>query len=469
MINDVYSPDLVVSNFVVASSVNTEDALSVSLETLNQGDGTAGSYSNTRVYLSQDGVVDGGDRLLRTCWTPDLPSGGSYACTFTWTVPWDQTPGTYYVIAVSDATGLVSESDEGNNLALGTVVIGDPHAPTTTASLSCTAGQAGWCVSDAQVTLSADDGQCGSGVVSTEYNLDGAGWTTYGGTIAVGAEAVHTLTFRSTDAAGNVEAGQTLTVKIDKTAPVITISSPMEGAQYANGASVLAEWTADDAVSGIATAVGTLDSGQPLDTITVGPAVFTVTATDMAGNSASLETTYSVLEPITIPGGPLPGGKAGEAYDATVTPSGGTGLYDYAIVSGALPDGLFLSGNQSPSVSITGTPTTAGTFSFTLEVSDAAGSAAAAAFTIVVDPALQNTIVITKAEYNRKKKDFKVEATSDYGPDAALELEGFGPMTWKADKARWEFKRKPMDEHDVPVTVTVTGPEGSAAKKVKIK
>ena len=81
----------------------------------------------------------------------------------------------------------------------------------------------------------------------------------------------------------------------------------------------------------------------------------------------------------------------------------------------------------------------------------------------------ENTIFIKKAEYSEEKKELKVEALSDYGSSAALSVEGFGPMTWKADKDRWELKIKPVDRHDVPGDIVVSGPEGSAVKHVKIK
>jgi len=62
----------------------------------------------------------------------------------------------------------------------------------------------------------------------------------------------------------------------------------------------------------------------------------------------------------------VPGGTAGEAYTATLGASGGTGEYTWSVISGALPDGLSLS---SAGV-ISGTPTAAGTFAFTVKVSD---------------------------------------------------------------------------------------------------
>ena len=61
-----------------------------------------------------------------------------------------------------------------------------------------------------------------------------------------------------------------------------------------------------------------------------------------------------------------PDGVVGEAYSATFEATGGNGSYTWSISSGSLPDGLSL----SPAGEISGTPTTEGIFSFTVEVTD---------------------------------------------------------------------------------------------------
>lgn len=63
------------------------------------------------------------------------------------------------------------------------------------------------------------------------------------------------------------------------------------------------------------------------------------------------------------------GGTVGEAYSYTYTATGGTAPYTYAVVSGTLPPGLTLS---SAGV-LSGTLTTAGSFSFGVQVTDALG------------------------------------------------------------------------------------------------
>ena len=71
-------------------------------------------------------------------------------------------------------------------------------------------------------------------------------------------------------------------------------------------------------------------------------------------------------QPLAITTASLPDGAVGLAYSATLTASGGIPTYSWSIPNG-LPAGLTLSNGG-----ITGTPTTLGSYSFTVNVSDAA-------------------------------------------------------------------------------------------------
>ena len=100
----------------------------------------------------------------------------------------------------------------------------DQTAPTTTATAAPAApnGLAGWYTSDVNVTLAGNDGTNGSGIDKIEYKLDGGAFAAYSAPVAITAPGTHTLEFRSTDKAGNVEATKSLTVKVDKAAPETT-------------------------------------------------------------------------------------------------------------------------------------------------------------------------------------------------------------------------------------------------------
>lgn len=83
---------------------------------------------------------------------------------------------------------------------------------------------------------------------------------------------------------------------------------------------------------------------------------------------------------ITLSPSTLPNGIVGTAYSQTVTASGGVSPYTYTISSGALPNGLTIG---SGSGTISGTPTVAGTFNFTVQAADSNSATGTRAYTIV--------------------------------------------------------------------------------------
>jgi hypothetical protein len=113
-------------------------------------------------------------------------------------------------------------------------------------------------------------------------------------------------------------------------------------------------------------------SGTPT---AVGTFIFTITATD--ANGCFIIQPYTIViaapppcPPITLSPPPLPAGvRLTPGYSATVAViSGGTAPYSYDISSGALPGGLL---GNTVTGAITGTPTTAGLFNFTITAWDA--------------------------------------------------------------------------------------------------
>jgi hypothetical protein len=74
--------------------------------------------------------------------------------------------------------------------------------------------------------------------------------------------------------------------------------------------------------------------------------------------------------PLVITTQSLPAATVGVPYSATLTATGGIPPYTWTVISGSLPPGLSLS---SAGV-ISGTPTTAGTYNFTVQVIDPLGN-----------------------------------------------------------------------------------------------
>lgn len=77
----------------------------------------------------------------------------------------------------------------------------------------------------------------------------------------------------------------------------------------------------------------------------------------------------------------LPSGAVGVSYSQTLSATGGAPPYSWAVTGGSLPPGLVL---NSSTGQINGTPTIAGPFSFTVQVTDSSQSTALQTFTLTV-------------------------------------------------------------------------------------
>ncbi len=104
--------------------------------------------------------------------------------------------------------------------ASGPILRYDASAPTTTAQAQGQAGQNGWWLSPVSVTLTATDSA--SGVASLHYRVDGGAWQTTNkatATVAISQPDKHVVEYYAEDVAGNFEAVQQYTVRLDFTAP----------------------------------------------------------------------------------------------------------------------------------------------------------------------------------------------------------------------------------------------------------
>ncbi|MBD9402135.1 autotransporter domain-containing protein [Comamonas sp. CMM02] len=94
---------------------------------------------------------------------------------------------------------------------------------------------------------------------------------------------------------------------------------------------------------------------------------FTVRATDAVSTVGSHAYTITVSAPtINITTTTISAITAGIAYSQAINASGGTAPYTYDITEGSLPTGLSLAANGT----LSGTPTTAGSYSFTVTATD---------------------------------------------------------------------------------------------------
>jgi len=111
--------------------------------------------------------------------------------------------------------------------------------------------------------------------------------------VTISTEGETTFSYYAEDNAGNVETTHNLTVRIDKTAPTISVTSPT-GGNYLLNQAVTVGFDCTDGVSGVDSCNGTTSNGGALDTGSIGTKTFTVNTSDIAGNTSSSTVNYTV-------------------------------------------------------------------------------------------------------------------------------------------------------------------------------
>ncbi|MBD7923830.1 putative Ig domain-containing protein [Xanthomonas bonasiae] len=224
----------------------------------------------------------------------------------------------------------------------------------------------------AGLTLSAAGVLSGTPTASGSFNFtatatDSGGSPTSGNRAYALVVASPTLTLPATTLAGGT-AGQAYTAAINPaTGGIAPYTYTLSAGALPAGVTVN---SATGALSGTPTVAGNFN--------------FSLTATDSTtGSAGQASQSYSlnIVSPtLTIAPPTLPAGAIGTAYSQTLSASGGTAPYSYAISAGALPGGLTLTTGGV----LSGTPTVAGSFAFTVSVTDAGGFGAAQAYTLAI-------------------------------------------------------------------------------------
>ncbi len=122
---------------------------------------------------------------------------------------------------------------------------------------------------------------------------------------------------------------------------------------------------------------------------TAGSNNFTVTVTGADTLSASAPLSIVINPALLVTTATLPGATLAASYSQTLAASGGTGAHTWSIAAGALPGGLHLDSNTG---TISGTPTAAGSFNFTVLATDSLGALASKAFSITAQRPAGTTV-----------------------------------------------------------------------------
>jgi hypothetical protein len=154
-------------------------------------------------------------------------------------------------------------------------------------------------------------------------------------------------------------------------------ASVLDARGFAVPGAVVMWWSSDESVA-LVNADGVITGVMP------GTTTVTAEAALAAGGSLTDWVTVNVGNAPLITTAALATGMVGDAYDQTLTASGGGGVYTWALTAGTLPEGLSL----GPDGSITGTPTVSGFRQFTVEVTSA-GETDARHLAVAVEPSLR--------------------------------------------------------------------------------
>lgn len=360
---------------------------------------TAGTLPTGMSLAAATGTLSG---------TPTQP--GSFAITVTAT---DSSGGTGAPFSISQNYSVV--------VALPTIAVAPTTVPGGTVAipysqaLSATGGIAPY-----TFVVSA-------GALPPGMSLSGAGVLSGAPT----ASGTFNTTVTATDANGQTGARA---YAVQVAAPTIvvtpaTLPSPAQGLAYS------ATFSASGGVAPYSfSATGTLPPGLSLTTGGVlsgtptapGTSTFTVLATDSSGgagpHSGSQSYTLSTSAGPSIDQTSVPAATVGSAYSTTLSATGGTAPYSFALVSGALPAGIVFSSGGA----FSGTPTDAGSFALTVRVTDSNGVTSQQSFVL---SASAPTLVLTPAA-GSLQADYAVAYSTPFAGSG-----GTAPYTYTATGA----------------------------------
>jgi subtilase family serine protease len=311
----VIGPDLTITSLTVPGNGGADSTIVVNDTVKNQGGGAAPA-TVTRFYLSTNSAIDGTDTTLGSRNVAALDAGATSTAATTLTIPLSTPPGTYYIVAQTDADGTVAETSETNNTNAKTIVIGGDL--TISALTVPTKGSPSSTITVTDTTSNTGGGMAAASV--TRFYLSANSLLDATDTLLTGSHAVPDLA-----------TGATHTASTSVTLPAVT-----PGTYYiiakADDDNVVVESRETNNTLARAIAIGGDLTVSAFTAPAVGGAGLPLTVTDNTTNQGggpigASTTRFYLSVDGTIDGtDPMIGSRAISALDAGVTTSGSTTL-----------------------------------------------------------------------------------------------------------------------------------------------
>lgn len=327
--------------------------------------------------------------------TGALPSGVSFTpgANGTATIAGTPTVGGSFPLTLQASNGVGAPVTQGF-----TLVVNAPPAFTSASSVAFGTSVAGSFSIVASGYPAATISLTGSLPSGVTFANNGNGTATLAGTPAAGTGGIYPLTLNATNGIGS-PAAQNFTLTVQQPPAITSAASTTFNENQASsftvvttgfpGATVSATGTLPTGVTftpnsnGTGTLAGTPASG------TQGTYPLTISASNGVGSAATQNFTLTIngcpLITVSPAAGALPAATYGTAYSQGFTATGGSG-HTFTVTSGAVPAGLSLSTGGA----LTGSPTTTGSFNFTVTATISGGCSGATSYSLAVSPNAHN-------------------------------------------------------------------------------
>ena len=364
----------IASTVALTATASTNTEVGVGYQQANTASGGTPPYT----YALFSGSLPNGTAIVQPA-TPPGTGPGDVSGTPT-------ASGSFsYTIQVTDAAGATATAPT-NGFMIGGVTL--TATPSTNQEINTTYTQtnaAGGGTPPYTYTLTTGTGSLPVGTTFNSTTATVSGTTTVAGPYSYTIQVVDSIGGTTT---ATVSGTIATTVTIASTPSTVTeTGAPYSQANVASNGNTPYTYSlsAGNLPTGttLSQTMGTV-SGTPAAS-SAGAFTYTIKVTDGAGVTATTQTNGTMTAGPTIVAGAPTGARVNQAYSQTNVASGGVSPYTYSLFSGTLPAGTAVSPTTG---TVSGTPTTAATYTYAIAGTDSLGGVATASTTVTIIAAL---------------------------------------------------------------------------------